>query len=97
MFWVSIQSSRLWRFTYEKQPVSPLYRASALKWDADSPQKLIAMQDATGTIVVSYQKYLVENRAIPVVGIINAPRYGTPKDEKKIVRLSRLFQYTSDT
>lgn len=55
------------------------------------------MQDATGTIVVSYQKYLVENRAIPVVGIINAPRYGTPKDEKKIVRLSRLFQYTSDT
>lgn len=41
------------------------------------------MQDATGAIVISYQMYLVENRAIPVVGIINAPRYGTPKDRKK--------------
>lgn len=49
---------------------------------ADSSQKLIAMQDATGAIVISYQTYLVENRAIPVVGIINAPRYGTPKDGK---------------
>lgn len=70
-----------------KSNVSPLYRASVLKrgaTGADGSQKLIAMQDATGAIVISYQMYMVENRAIPVVGIINAPRYGTLKDAKKL-------------
>jgi len=40
------------------------------------------MQDATGAIVISYQTYLVENRTVLVVDIINVLRYGTPKDGK---------------
>lgn len=70
---------------YLRKATSLLYIENAVKRnviDADSSQKLIAMQDATGAIMISYQMYLVENRAIPVVDIINAPRYGTSKDTK---------------
>lgn len=67
----------------QKASVSPLYGTLKRRiTGADSPQKLFGMQDATGAIVISYQTYLVENRAVPVVGIINVPRYGTPKNGK---------------